>query len=108
MRTISSHWYLWDVSVPNKHGTSPNDSVPPSLSADQQPLTKENLREALEIFRYDMHKELQGIIREQVRQFEIAKQDNAALMEQMSEQLRDLLDSNRELRNENERLRHIY
>ena len=77
-------------------------------SVDQQPLTQENLKEALDIFRYDIHKELQGIIREQVRQFEIAKQDNATLIQQMSEQLKDLLESNRELREENERLRHIY
>ena len=77
-------------------------------SSDQQPLTQESLKEVLEIFKYDIHKELQGIIREQVRQFEIAKEDNAALFQKMSEQLRDLMESNKELREENERLRHIY
>ena len=66
------------------------------------------MKEVLEIFKYDIHKELQGIIREQVRQFEIAKEDNAALFQKMSEQLRDLMESNKELREENERLRHIY
>ncbi len=88
--------------------TTPTKTLVSSSSSGQQLLTQENLQEALEIFKYDIHKELQGVIREQVRQFEIAKQDNAALIQQMSEQLRDLLESNRELREENERLRHIY
>lgn len=53
-----------DIKTPDSAAVSSNDAEPVTLS---------KLRESLDIFRYEMHKELQVIIREQVRQFAIAK-----------------------------------
>ena len=44
-----------------------------SESNDSRPVTYGELTEALQMLKYDIHKELQVIIREQIRQFEIAK-----------------------------------
>ena len=56
------------------------ENTSPAISYDkQQParyenvLTESKLQEMLDIFRYDVHKEIQSVIREQVRQFVIAK-----------------------------------
>jgi hypothetical protein len=38
-----------------------------------QPVTSQELQDALALLRYDVHKEIQAITREQVRQFAIAK-----------------------------------
>lgn len=38
-----------------------------------QPVTSQELQESLQILRYDMHKEVQGIVKEQIRQFALAK-----------------------------------
>ena len=38
-----------------------------------QPVTARDLEEALDLLRYDVHKEVQAVIREQVRQFSISK-----------------------------------
>jgi regulator of replication initiation timing len=42
------------------------------------------------------------------RQFSIAKDDTTKIVQELGEQLKDLLQANRELRAENERLRNIY
>ena len=60
------------------------------------------------MLRYDLHKELQEIIKEQSRQFSIAKDDMASLIEKMNSQIEELLLANKELRLENEKLRRIY
>lgn len=73
-----------------------------------RPVTKQELLEELDSLRYDLHREIQAIIKEQVRQFSIAKEDTAKAIERMSAQLTEVLEANRELRAENERLRHIY
>mmetsp|Transcript_24379 Transcript_24379/g.35785 ORF Transcript_24379/g.35785 Transcript_24379/m.35785 type:complete len:654 (+) Transcript_24379:178-2139(+) len=73
-----------------------------------RPVSNQQLNEALELLKYDLHKEFQGIIREQVRQFAIAKEETAAQIQMLSKQLHDVLEANKELRAENERLRHIY
>jgi len=38
-----------------------------------QPVTSQELQDALALLRYDVHNEIQAITREQVRQFAIAK-----------------------------------
>jgi regulator of replication initiation timing len=60
------------------------------------------------MLRYDVHREVQVVLREQVRQFQLAKEDTALLVNELSQQLQELLQANRELRAENERLRRIY
>ena len=44
-----------------------------TLTDSNNPLTLQMLQETLDNFRYDIHKELQGIIREQARQFAMVK-----------------------------------
>lgn len=43
------------------------------LESDLQPVTHAELAEELQLLRYDIHQDLHGILREQVRQFAIAK-----------------------------------
>jgi hypothetical protein len=38
-----------------------------------KPVTAQDLDEALMLLRYDLHREMQDVIREQIRQFSIAK-----------------------------------
>jgi hypothetical protein len=71
-------------------------------------VTNGELQDALQMLRYDIHKELQAVMRDQVRQFQLAKEDTAKLVAEISEQLREVLLANKELRAENERLRRIY
>eukprot|EP00981_Chlorochromonas_danica_P002132 scaffold424_cov165-Ochromonas_danica.AAC.32 len=73
-----------------------------------QPVTSKELEDALDLLRYDIHMEMQEVIKEQVRQFVIAKEETAQLVRELSMQLADLLQANRELREENEKLRRIY
>eukprot|EP01041_Mallomonas_annulata_P008879 gene8879-18381_t len=70
-----------------------------------RPVNSQELQEALGMLRYDLHREVQAIIREQIRQFAISKEETAQLMESMSEQLAELLAANAALRAENESLR---
>ena len=44
-----------------------------SLRRAMQPVTAQELQEALQLLKYDVHKEIQAVTREQVRQFAIAK-----------------------------------
>ena len=71
-------------------------------------VTTADLSEALDLLRYDVHREVQVVLREQVRQFQLAKEDTALLIGELSQQLQELLQANKELRTENERLRRIY
>lgn len=48
------------------------------------------------------------MIKEQARQFSLAKQDMSEAMGRLSTQLEDMLQANAALRLENERLRNIY
>jgi hypothetical protein len=73
-----------------------------------QPISSKEMHEALLMLRYDIHKEVQVIIKEQVRQFAIAKSDTNKMINDLAAQLHEALASNAELRAENERLRHIY
>eukprot|EP01031_Cornospumella_fuschlensis_P033058 gene33058-39990_t len=73
-----------------------------------RPVSAKDLEEALEVLRYDIHNEVQEIIKEQVRQFVIAKDETAQLIQGLSAQLADLVQANKELREENDRLRRIY
>lgn len=104
-------------NYPTKSGSIGYSNVPIIESAEHvaedirraiHPVTRQELREELESLRYDIHREIQGIIKEQVRQFTIAKEDTSKAIERMSAQLTELLEANRELRVENERLRRIY
>jgi hypothetical protein len=103
-----------------------------SLRNAVRPVTAKELEEALELLKYDIHREIQEVIREQVRQFSIAKvnckfvftiyeldfyilyiyhysqEDTMHLIRDLSLQLKELLIANKELRDENERLRKIY
>jgi hypothetical protein len=70
-----------------------------------------NLGDFHELFqelRYEIHRELQSIVKEQIRQFSIAKSDMERIVGSLAKQMDDLLIANRELREENERLRKIY
>jgi hypothetical protein len=79
-----------------------------SIRSAVKAVSKVELEESLQLLRYDIHREVQDIVREQIRQFAIAKNDTAQLVEELSSQLKDLLQANRELRAENEYLRNIY
>ena len=72
------------------------------------PVSTKDLHEALEVLRYDVHREVQTVVREQVRQFGIAKQDMEDTVAKLGQQMAQLLRANEELRKENERLRRIY
>ena len=72
------------------------------------PVSTKDLHEALEMLRYDVHREVQTVVREQVRQFGIAKQDMENTVAKLGQQMVQLLQANEELRKENERLRRIY
>lgn len=92
-----------------------------NTEADLRPVTHFELSEELLLLRYDIHQELHGILREQVRQFALAKvisiiiddspklqKDMEEIVEKLTSKLDELLLENRQLRAENERLRHIY
>ena len=67
------------VGPPDKQKPNSIDKVEMSiedyktLTDSNNPLTLQMLQETLDNFRYDIHKELQGIIREQARQFAMVK-----------------------------------
>ena len=71
-------------------------------------VTSNELQEQLALLKYDIHKELQGVIREQIRQHTISKDETVVVIERMFEKMNELLEANKELRIENERLRRIY
>jgi hypothetical protein len=73
-----------------------------------KPVTSQELNDSLAMLKYDIHREIQDIIREQARQFSMAKLDTLTLIEKLNQQLADVLRSNKELRAENEKLRKIY
>lgn len=73
-----------------------------------KPVTSQELHDSLAMLKYDIHREIQDIIREQARQFSMAKSDTLSLIEKLNQQLVDVLQSNKELRAENEKLRKIY
>ena len=54
------------------------------------------------------YKEIREIMKEQVRQFAIAKDDMQIAIKELSIQLAEVLQTNKELRAENEYLRRIY
>lgn len=73
-----------------------------------RPVTHKELEETMELLKYDIHQELQEEMREQVRQFTIAKEETALLIMELGKQLKVLARANKELREENSYLRHIY
>ena len=79
-----------------------------SLRRAHRAVTTQELQDSLQMLRYDVHREVQEVIKEQVRQFAIAREDTEDIIRCLSSQLADLLQANKELRAENERLRRIY
>jgi WD40 repeat protein len=79
-----------------------------SLRSKLQPVSSQEFHESLELLKYDFHKEIQTITREQLRQFEIQRDNLEGLVNGMKSQLDDLLLANKILRKENENLRNIY
>lgn len=79
-----------------------------SLRSALKPVTTQELTEALALLRYDVHREVQEVVREQVRQFAISKKETTELVMSLGQQLNDLLRANEELRRENEKLRKLY
>ncbi len=81
------------------------ESLQTSLS---KMVTSSELNEQLALLKYDIHKELQVVVREQIRQLTISKDETVVIIEKMFEKMNELLEANKELRAENERLRRIY
>lgn len=81
------------------------ESLQSSLS---KMVTSSELNEQLALLKYDIHKELQVVVREQIRQLTISKDETVVIIEKMFEKMNELLEANKELRAENERLRRIY
>eukprot|EP01033_Poteriospumella_lacustris_P007165 gene7165-5157_t len=79
-----------------------------SLREATRPVSQRELDEALDLLKYDIHQELQELMREQVRQFNISKEETTQLIRELGMQLKDLVRANQELREENEYLRKIY
>ena len=73
-----------------------------------QAVSSAELQESLQLLRYDMHREISAVLREQVRLFERQRDDMSVLVDELRNQLHDVLQANKELRAENERLRNIY
>ena len=81
------------------------ESLQSSLS---KMVTSSELNEQLALLKYDIHKELQVVVREQIRQLTISKDETVVIIEKMFDKMNELLEANKELRAENERLRRIY
>eukprot|EP01038_Epipyxis_sp_PR26KG_P011097 gene11097-14892_t len=79
-----------------------------SLKRAIRPVTITELEEALQGLKYDIHREVQDIIKEQIRQFSIAKDDTAELIKSLSNQIAELMKANEELRKENEYIHKIF
>lgn len=71
-------------------------------------VTSQELQEALQVLKYDIHKDVWSILSEQSRQFELQRGDMMRMVEELKGHLSSVLEANTELRRENERLRHIY
>ncbi len=71
-------------------------------------VTSQELQEALQVLKYDIHKDVWSILAEQSRHFELQRGDMMRLVEELKGHLSSVLEANAELRKENERLRHIY
>jgi len=93
---------------PNPHPNSSNNDEFGSLRNALKPVTTQDLADALALLRYDMHREVQEVVREQVRQFAISKKETTELIQSIALHLQDLLQANQDLRRENEKLRKLY
>jgi WD40 repeat protein len=85
-------------------GGAPFDALRGAMKA----VSSQELQDSLMQLRYDIHKEVREVIREQSRQFELSRDDTAELIAGMSAMLQEVLSANKALREENERLRRIY
>ncbi|KAJ1432053.1 WD40-repeat-containing domain protein [Ochromonadaceae sp. CCMP2298] len=94
--------------VPPLEGERGDHSQFPGVRQAVRPVSAKDLDDALALLRYDVHREVQEVVREQARQFSIAREDTAELLQRLSQQMADLLRANEELRKENEYLRRIY
>ncbi len=65
--------YMRDEEVLLEKSYSPLKNEFSALRQAIRPITSKDLEESLELLKYDIHREVQEIIREQVRQFSIAK-----------------------------------
>jgi hypothetical protein len=65
-------------------------------------------QESIDSLKYDVHKEMQLIIREQINQFEISREESKRQIDSLTQMLQQLLQANQSLREENESLRRIY
>jgi hypothetical protein len=73
-----------------------------------QALTSQEMQEALQVLKYDIHRDIRSVITEQSRQFALYREDMTAMVAELKGHLDGVLAANTELRKENERLRHIY
>jgi len=87
---------------------SPGPTGMPGVPSGDAYMTGSAFQEALAGLRYDIHREVQSVVKEQVRQFALAKDDMQQVVGKLSGQMADLLQANAQLRAENERLRRIY
>ena len=88
-----------------------NNNADTDFSALQKTLdgvSSQEFQESLQLLRYDIHKDVQSIMTEQARQFSMSKQDMSVMIDSLRQQLNEVLEANKQLRLENERLRHIY
>lgn len=79
-----------------------------SLRLKVQPVSSAELQDSLHLLRYDIHREISAITREQLRLYELQRSDMQQLVAGFQAQLAEVLQANKELRAENEKLRQIY
>jgi hypothetical protein len=79
-----------------------------SLRLKVQPVSSAELQDSLHLLRYDIHREISAITREQLRLYELQRSDMQQLVAGFQVQLAEVLQANKELRAENEKLRQIY
>ncbi len=104
------------ITVPVQERVKNMKSIPSTTAQDEfanlrsqlQPVTSQELQESLQLLRFDFHKELQSITREQLRQFEIQREGLESLVGSLRDQLKDVMAANEHLRAENDRYRNIY
>ena len=71
---------LVEEDVPEQNGYSGSEEVETHIRQQLRPVTHQQLTESLQLIQYDVHREVQSVIREQVRQFSIAKVSNGLFM----------------------------
>lgn len=70
--SVPNHSIISGVNTATKADTSARE-VEDELRGAIRPVSNQQLTEALQLLKYDIHREMQGILKEQIRQFAIAK-----------------------------------